>query len=58
MKPAVVRMVVGAVLLGAWLYLIASGLAARPESAPLIDFIKCSLAGLAAHSVLKGDPAP
>lgn len=52
----VLKCIVGAGLLVTWAYLVTIGKADAPA---LVDFIKVTLAALAAHTVFsKGDPQP
>ena len=51
MNATLVKTVAGAVLLAAWVFLVAEG---KAEVAPLVDFIKYALGGLAAHTLMKG----
>lgn len=51
MSETVIKTVAGAVLLAAWVYLVSTG---KAEVAPLVDFIKYALGGLAAHTLMKG----
>lgn len=56
MTTTIIKCVVGAVLLSVWAYMVNIGKADAPA---LIDFIKVTLAALAAHTVFnKGDPQP
>lgn len=53
MSQTIIKCLVGAVLIGIWAYLITIGKADAPA---LVDFIKVTLAALAAHTVFsKGD---
>lgn len=47
------RLIVAAVLFGAWAALAAAG---RTDIAPLVDFIKYTLVGLAGHALNRGNP--
>lgn len=47
------RLVAAVVLLGTWSALAAAG---RTDIAPLVDFIKYTLVGLAGHALNRGNP--